>query len=132
MKTVKKYSRRQVTMALINMIKAGASVKQVAQVLATYLIKTNQTRSVELYIRDIELAILEHFGVATVRVFSVNKLSQAPLTRVRQLVSSSSGAKRFEMIEKRDPELIGGIVVKTADYELDGSVRTKLRNLRSV
>lgn len=132
MKTVKKYSRRQVTMALINMIKAGASVKQVAQVLATYLIKTNQTRSVELYIRDIELAILEHFGVATVRVFSVNKLSQATLKRVRQLVSSASGAKRFEMIEERDPELIGGIVVKTADYELDGSVRTKLRNLRSV
>ena len=132
MSVVKKYSRRQVTRALVNMIKAGASTKQVAQVLATYLVKTKQTRNIELYIRDIELAMLEYFGVATVHVFSVKKLNQATLKRVRQLVASAYGAKKFEMIEKRDPELIGGIVIKTADSELDGSVRAKLRNLRSV
>ena len=127
-----KYSRRQVTRAVVRMIEAGVPTKRVAQILATYLIRSKQTRNVELYLRDIELAVSEHFGITTVHVASVRKLNQATHKRIKQLVLSSSDAKRIEMIETIDPELIGGVVVSTADSEMDGSVRAKIRNLRSV
>ena len=127
-----KYSRRQVTMAVVRMIEAGIPIKRIAQILAAYLIQSKQTRNVELYLRDIELAVSECFGITTVHVASVRKLNQATRKRIKQLVSSFSDAKKIEMIETIDPELIGGVVVSTADSEMDGSVRAKIRNLRSV
>ena len=127
-----KYSRRQVVTVLVDMLSDGAPTDRVAKMLAAYLIESKQTRNLELYLRDIELAIAARFGIVTTYVSSVKQLSEKTREQVKSLVKAASGAKTVEMIERKDPGLIGGIVVKTADAELDGSVRTKLRNLRSI
>ena len=132
MSTAPKASRRQVIAALIDMLEAGKSVRQVARTLAAYLVETRQTRNAELYIRDFELAAAERLGVTAAYVYSASELSDKVRKQVEQLVKAKSGTKAVEMVEKIKPELIGGIIIKTADAELDGSVRTKLRNLRSV
>lgn len=132
MSTAPKASRRQVIAALIDMLEAGKSVRQVARTLAAYLVEIRQTRNAELYIRDFELAAAERFGVTAAYVYSASELSDKVRKQVEQLVKAKSGTKAVEMVEKIKPELIGGIIIKTADAELDGSVRTKLRNLRSV
>lgn len=132
MSTAPKASRRQVIAALINMLETGKSVRQVARTLAAYLVETRQTRNAELYIRDFELAAAERLGVTAAYVYSASELSDKVRKQVEQLVKAKSGTKAVEMVEKIKPELIGGIIIKTADAELDGSVRTKLRNLRSV
>lgn len=127
-----KASRRQVVSALIDMLEAGMSSARVARMLAAYLVECREVRNLELYIRDIELEIARRYGVATAYVTAARQLSEKARVRVKQLVESASGAREVELVEKEDPKLIGGIVIKTADAELDGSVRTKLRNLRSI
>jgi F0F1-type ATP synthase delta subunit len=127
-----KISRRRIVETLVDMLAAGASNDHVAKMLAAYLVKNRQIRDLELYSRDIELAVATRFGVSTVYVTSARQLSEKVLDRIERLVKLSSGVKNIEMIEKRDPELIGGVIVRTADTELDGSIRTKLRNLRSI
>jgi len=127
-----KFSRRQVVAALLDMLESGIPVSQVAQTLAAYLAETRQTRNVELYLRDIELAIARRFGKVAAYVSSAKQLSVETKKQVEHLVKSATGAQEVETIETINPKLIGGIVVKTADAELDGSVRTKLRNLRSI
>ena len=123
-----KISRRRVVAKLIDMLESGRTAEQVAKVLAAYLVETRQTRNTELYIRDIELQVAERFGVVAAYVFSAKKLTEQIRERVTKLVKSATNAKAVQMIERVDSGLIGGIVVKTADAELDGSVRTKLRN----
>lgn len=127
-----KVSRRRVTTTLIDMLASGTSTAHVAEVLAAYLVETRQTRNLDLYLRDLELAIAQRFGIVTTYVYSASVLSRQIKSKVEQLVKAHTSAKAVEMIEEKDPSLIGGIVVKTADAELDGSVRTKLRNLRSI
>ena len=127
-----KTSRRRVITVLVDMLEAGETSQRVAQVLAAYLVENRQVRNLDLYIRDIELMVTERFGIATAYVTSAKELSEKAKTQVERLVKAASGAKKVEMVERKDPSLIGGIVVRTADAELDGSVRTKLRKLRSI
>ena len=158
-----KYSRRQVVIALTDMLSDGVRVDKVARILANYLVETRQTRDLELYIRDIELMMRRRFGVATVYVYSVHKLNEQTRKDIRELVKTGvvsanearvktpktgvgAGAKNeakgalggemrvktVELVERIDPEMVGGVIVRMADMELDGSVRTKLRSLRSI
>lgn len=127
-----KYSRRQITSALIDMLEADVPAKRVAQVLAAYLIESRQTRNVELYLRDIEIGIADRLGIVTAHVSSAKKLRQETLTQIKNFIVKSSDAKTVETIEKIDPNLIGGVIIETADSELDGSIRTKLQQLRSI
>jgi len=132
MSTKSKFSRRQVVTALIDMLESGVPVERVAKTLAVYLAESRQTRNVELYLRDIELEVAKRFGQVTAYASSAKQLSAEARRQVERLVKASTGATSVETIETVNPQLIGGIVVKTADAELDGSVRTKLRNLRSI
>ena len=127
-----KLSRRKVISTLIDLLSTGTPIKRVAKILAAYLIKTKHSRNVNLYIRDLELAYAERFGVATARVYSARKLSQQIRTQVKRLVKSTTNTKDVELIEIVDPSLIGGIIINTADAGLDESIRTKLQKLRSV
>ena len=127
-----RFSRRQVVTALVDMLESGDSANRVAQTLAAYLFKSRQTRNLDLYIRDIELTVAKRFGTVATYVSSARQLNDQTREQVKRLVRAKTNAKEVEMIEDVDPKLIGGIIIKTADAELDGSVRTKLRNLRSI
>lgn len=127
-----RFSRRQVVTALVDMLESGDSTDRVAQTLAAYLFKSRQTRNLDLYIRDIELTVAKRFGTVAAYVSSARQLNDKTREQVKRLVKAKTAAKEIEMIEDIDPKLIGGIIIRTADAELDGSIRTKLRNLRSI
>lgn len=127
-----KFSRRQVVTTLVGMLEAGAHADKVAQALAGYLVETRQTRNLELYLRDLELAVRQRLGVATAYLYTAKQASAKTRKQVEQLVKDKTGAAKVELVEKTDPDLIGGVIVRMADAELDGSVRTKIRNLRSI
>ena len=132
MSTKAKYSRRQVIAALMKMLKSSASTEHVAQVLANYLIETRSTRAVELYLKDLELEIAKEFDKTTAYIYSAKPLSQQIEEKAKSFIRSATGTKNIELITKEDPSLVGGIIIKTADAELDCSVRTKLLKLRSI
>lgn len=127
-----KISRRLVVNSLVDMLESGRPAKEVAETLAAYLIDTRQTRNAELFLRDIGLATENRFGLTMAYVTSARELTPKTRKAVETLVKTARGAKEVEMIEAIDKNLVGGIIIKTADAELDGSVRTKLRKLRSI
>ena len=62
--------------------------------------------------------------------------SATPLTAVsrleiRRLVTQQTGHADVQLTEKVDPELIGGFVLRVGDNQIDDSVRTSLRKLRT-
>jgi F-type H+-transporting ATPase subunit delta len=60
--------------------------------------------------------------------------SAAPLTQAQrqQLVKSleAYAGKNVRLLEKVDPDVIGGVVVRMGGYVLDGSVRTRLMHMK--
>lgn len=127
-----KISRRKIVTALVDMLEKGESVDRVAKILAAYLVESNQTRSAELYLRDIEFSLAQRFGIVTAYVHSARQLNRKTEEQIEQLLKTTTNAKEIEMIKIENPSLIGGVVIRTVDAELDGSVRTKLQKLRSI
>ncbi|MHC4923830.1 MAG: ATP synthase F1 subunit delta [Planctomycetota bacterium] len=63
-----------------------------------------------------------------VYVRTVNPLTDEVRTSIEKVVTESSG-KDVVMHEDQDPSLLGGMVVRVGDIQVDGSVRGHLRKL---
>ena len=62
-------------------------------------------------------------------VVSAIELSEALQLKVRTTLEKLTG-KKVELTTSVDPSIIGGIIAKVGDLELDGSIRTQLASLK--
>jgi len=62
-------------------------------------------------------------------VVSAIELSAALQVKVRATLEKLTG-KKVELTTSVDPSIIGGIIAKVGDLELDGSIRTQLASLK--
>ena len=60
---------------------------------------------------------------------SSDLLSSDQVASLEQQLSTAFG-KRVQAVASVDPNLIGGVVVRVGDKLIDGSVRTRLKQLR--
>ncbi len=112
----------------IDTVLAGAS--QLARNLASVLVDHGTVRFVGA-IRDEFRALADaHNGVARAEVVTAVALEDAERERVSQLLGELVGAK-VETTERVDPEIIGGIIARVGDHLIDGSVRTRLADMRA-
>ena len=72
----------------------------------------------------------EENGVTDVTVTSVKPLSAEQRKKLLEKLVSVYG-KKVILTEKTDPSIMGGLRITCGDKQLDGTVRTKLDNLRS-
>lgn len=66
---------------------------------------------------------------SVLEVTSATPLSDTLRERVRQAFARATG-REIVLRERVDPSLVGGIVAQVGDTRIDGSVRTRLENLR--
>jgi ATP synthase F1 delta subunit len=102
------------------------------KVLAAYLVENNRITEADLIVNDIEHELYTQDGQLVVNVTSARPLTAAVRTSLTNLLSDSTNAKKVTITEAVDPDLLGGLVAKTADAELDASVRTKLNRLATI
>lgn len=62
-------------------------------------------------------------------VVSAIELSEALQDKVRAALEKLTG-KKVELTTSVDPSILGGIIAKVGDLELDGSIRTQLASLK--
>lgn len=62
-------------------------------------------------------------------VVTAIELSEALQAKVRAALEKLTG-KKVELTTRVDPSIIGGIIAKVGDLELDGSIRTQLASLK--
>ena len=72
----------------------------------------------------------EHLGIAEITVVTCQPLSEKAKKDLSAKMEKLLG-KKIEMKEEVDTSIIGGIVVKNGNTTLDGSVRARLRALRT-
>ncbi len=70
-------------------------------------------------------------GIQAAEVTSAAPLTAVSRLEIRKLVTQQTGHADVQLTEKVDPELIGGFVLRVGDNQIDDSVRTSLRKLRT-
>lgn len=117
-------------LAILNAIFQG---KVSDMTLRFFTILTNKNR--ESAIEGIGPEFLAQYnavqGIQSAEVTSATPLSAVSLLEIRKLVTQQTGHAEVQLTEKVDPELIGGFVLRVGDNQIDDSVRTSLRKLRT-
>jgi F-type H+-transporting ATPase subunit delta len=100
--------------------------------LAAYLAENKMTEDVHLIVNDIAREIASSRGVLNVSVRSASALTDVLRRQLEEYLADQTGARSVVLAESVEPDLIGGLVARTPDGELDISIRTKLKQLATV
>jgi F-type H+-transporting ATPase subunit delta len=102
------------------------------KVTAAYLIDQHMVDDIDLFINDLAQELHKQSGHLFVDVTSAHKLTDAVRVELKHTLQGATGARHIELAEHVDPTLLGGLIARTPDAELDASVRTKLKQLASL
>ena len=80
-------------------------------------------------IRDFKVLLAAHRGEVAARVISADNLTPIEADALRVALSKKLGSN-VALTSQKDPSLIGGVVVRLGSQMYDGSVKTKLQNLK--
>ena len=70
-------------------------------------------------------------GIQSAEVTSATPLTPDARAEIQALVTKQTGLTEVQLTEKVDADLIGGFVLRVGDNQIDDSVRTSLRKLRT-
>jgi F-type H+-transporting ATPase subunit delta len=86
--------------------------------------------AVEGMIRGYRQLVAQHKGVVSAEVTVAEALSDKNMKAVKDALADLTGGKSVDVVEKIDPSIIGGLVVKLGSKMVDASVRTKLNSMK--
>ena len=123
---MKKRTIKQYASALyeITKEKSGKSLDEILDAFIELLVKDRKLKKVDRIIIEFERIVKKEKGIVEIEVISARKLGQDLKKKINKVFDGKA-----EMKESLDKKLIGGVVVKTEDAILDGSLRTQLRLL---
>jgi F-type H+-transporting ATPase subunit delta len=97
----------------------------------TILTSKNREDALEHVASEFQLQYNILRGIQTAEVTSATPLTAISRLEMKKLVTQQTGLTEVILTEKVDPELIGGFVLRVGDQQIDDSVRTSLRKLRT-
>ena len=128
-----KFSRRAIAMAITEkLIAEPQKRKHWMEVLAAFMIEQRMDDEVELMLHDIARELFARAGHLYVRVTSARELSDGLREDLKKTLRAATNATHIELAESVDKELLGGLIARTPDAELDASVRSALRQLATI
>lgn len=129
----KSVSRRVLARTLAGRLLAEPSRRsQWIKAAAAYIVEQRKDADLELFINDLASELYEQSGYLYVDVTSARKLTDSVRDELKRTLQTATGARQIELHEHSDPYLIGGVIARTPDAELDASVRTRLKQLASL
>lgn len=128
-----KASRRVIARTVaVKLLSEPHERKHWVRVLAAYLIETRRADEVDLVVNDIARELFEQRGELIVDVASARPLADQVRHELKALLKEATSAKEVLFTESVDKSLIGGLIARTPDAQLDASVRTKLKQLATI
>lgn len=125
-----KLSRRRIARELTRLLIAHPERRSILlQQVAAYLVHHKQVNQLHLLVNDIAdelLAQQKHVSADVTTAFGLKINSRE---HVVAMLKKATGAQTVALTETVDPSLIGGIVVRTPQLELDASVKRQLTQL---
>ena len=105
------------------------SISPTAMNLVYFLVVKNRLRIVEDLITEYNRLANAHYGRETAEIVTAVPLSNEERERLQERLAAVTG-KELVLATQVDPNIMGGVVAKVGDKLIDGSVRTRLQELR--
>jgi F-type H+-transporting ATPase subunit delta len=80
--------------------------------------------------REFHNSYNDYKGVGKAVVITAVPLDAKLRGEIEKIVKSNSDKKQVELIEKIDPEMIGGFILNIGDRQIDASIKNKLKALK--
>jgi F-type H+-transporting ATPase subunit delta len=107
----------------------GGKISQIATSFIAIIISKKRGN----LLNDIAASFIEtyklHKNIKTAQVTAAIALSSDQKEQVIRLIKSSYNTESVDLIEIVDPRIIGGIIIKVGDKQVDESIKRKLTNL---
>ncbi|HSX45643.1 MAG TPA: F0F1 ATP synthase subunit delta [Candidatus Saccharimonadia bacterium] len=110
----------------------GASARKLSRQLAAYLLAERRTSELDSILRDVQADWAEA-GYVEVIASSAHPLTAGVKADIqKQIKKLYPDAKRVNVTEEYDPEVIGGVRLNLANRQLDLSVEAKLNQFKQL
>lgn len=119
------------TSKLASLIDQRSSEKNIASVVASYLIDTKKTQQLDSLMRDVMNAREMH-GTYEINVIGAHPLSLSQVDKVKSYVLEHfAGCKEIIVHQTVDPALLGGIRIESVNFLVNRSLRGELNYIKS-
>ncbi|MBD2723721.1 MULTISPECIES: ATP synthase F1 subunit delta [Hymenobacter] len=109
----------------------GGKVSDMTMRFFTILTEKNREAALESMGTEFQVQYNAMQGIQMAEVTSATPLTAASRAEMEKLVTQQTGLTEVKLTEKVDPSLIGGFILRVGDNQIDDSVRTSLRKLRT-
>lgn len=127
-----KISSRQYALSLYESVKdkSDMHIKQTIKEFAAILFKNRDIKIADDIIKNFIKICDDKDGLVNARVVVAEKLDTAMAGLLENYIVKIAQAKKVNIIEEIDKSILGGVVINYGDNVLDGSLRTKLNELK--
>jgi len=112
----------------------GKNEKEIGGIIDNFfnaIIQNNDFSKLNEIIEEYKTVKNKKEGVVEVEIASARKLNDETVKLLSDYAVKLAGAKKAETRTRLDKSLLGGVVIKYGDKILDGSVKTKLTELKN-
>jgi F-type H+-transporting ATPase subunit delta len=119
-----KVSRRTLAASIAELMENNQP--DLAKGLAAYLVQEGRAKELESLLRDVARLRYEQQGVLEIDATTAHALNAEIQAEIKRMLP----AKEHIVHETREPGIIGGLLLETADRQLDLTVRHRLSQLK--
>jgi len=123
-------SRRRIARSVADQLMNGVSIDQIAPRLAAYLIDNNLAKHQDEMIGDIAYELAKSGRIEAV-VTTARPLSDELRDHVYAYLKRHETATDIVLDERVDASILGGIIIETPSRQLDASVSSRLKELKT-
>jgi F-type H+-transporting ATPase subunit delta len=105
-------------------------VSPIAMNLVYFLVAKNRLRTLQDLVVEYRHLVNAYYGRETAEVVTAIPISSKEKERIEKRLAAITG-KEVVLVAQVNPDIMGGLVAKVGDKLIDGSVHTRLQDLRS-
>ncbi len=128
-----KITPKQYANALYQSVSGGDDdqVNSVINNFINIIIENNDVSKIKKIIKQFGIIWNKEEGIVEAEVIGARKLDNKIIELLDNYIVELTGAKKVIMREQVDKSILGGVVVRYEDKVLDGSLKTRLEELKS-
>lgn len=125
---MKKISIHDYAKALYEVTKdrKGAELKKATEAFAALLLKHNNIKKMGAVVKAFEAYAHKQAGEVTIEVITAREIDKTTLEHIKKVFG-----EKVEATQRVQEDLIGGVIIKTEDTILDGSLKKQLQTLQA-
>ena len=108
----------------------GSNVSEISSKFMAILINKRREELLEMIAADFHEQYKRHLNIVTAHVVSSTPLDKDLRAKVLKLVESTGG-NSVDLQEKVDPSIIGGLIIRVGDKQIDASIARKINELKN-